>query len=212
VGSSRSGRPRVAVRGACVSRLRAPAARSSRAPVPDGRHAQPGDSRPSPGPCAERHRGGPRRKRPAAGLGQASCGRWRGRSGRTGVCRPRGAWSSCLRVTWRSRTPRPLPRRTGTKRRPWPTTGGRCTPGGWPASPQPRPPAPRMRAAPRAVSHAPRWHRGREPPHAPRPARTASEDGPSPDRVRVSPGGGGRGAASSRGRPWLDGPRHDGAP
>ena len=48
-------------------------------------------------------------KRPAAGMGQASCGRWRSSRVINGSCRKRCALSWCIRVNWRSSKPSPLP-------------------------------------------------------------------------------------------------------
>jgi len=79
VGLGRRGRRRVAVSWAWVWRPQSTWSHSSRAPVPYGRPSTPGGSSHSPCPCWESNRGGPRRQRPAAGRGQASCGRWRWR-------------------------------------------------------------------------------------------------------------------------------------
>ena len=54
------------------------------------------------------------------------------------------------------------------------------------------------------------WHQDRDPPYAPRPSRTASEDSLAPDRVGLLRGGGGRGAESPRRRQRVDGTRYDG--
>jgi len=67
-------------------------------------------------------------------------------------------------------------------------------------------------ATPVAVAHAPLWQHGRDPPHPPRPSRTASADRPTPDRGGLSRGGCSRGAESARGSQGVDGTRPDGAP
>jgi hypothetical protein len=139
VGWWRRVRPRVAALWACGWSPRATWAPASRAPGPYGRPAKPGGSSHSPCPGWERNRGGPRRQRPAVGMGQASCGRGRSRIGSHGSCRKRCAWAGCMRVNWRRRKPRPLPLRQGKPLRPGPPTGGRGTPGGAPAGPMPRP-------------------------------------------------------------------------
>jgi hypothetical protein len=154
VGWWRRVRPRVAALWACGWSPRATWAPASRAPGPYGRPAKPGGSSHSPCPGWERNRGGPRRQRPAVGMGQASCGRGRSRIGSHGSCRKRCAWAGCMRVNWRRRKPRPLPLRQGKPLRPGPPTGGRGTPGGAPAGPMPRPPVPRRRAAGRGAAAA----------------------------------------------------------
>jgi hypothetical protein len=53
-------------------------------------------------------RADPVRKRSAAGMGPASSAESRGRTGRDGAPRRRGAWSSCLRINWPNSQPRPV--------------------------------------------------------------------------------------------------------
>ena len=85
-------------------------------------------------------------KRPDAGMGKASCGRWRSNTGKGGRHRRKCALSWCIRVNWRSRKPNPMEQPKRRKPKPWPTTCGRCTPGGSPVCLMPKPPSPNMQA------------------------------------------------------------------
>ena len=149
--------------------------------------------------------------RSAPPLAWAKCasGRWRWSTAMDGSPSERSALWWCIRVNWRSSKPSPMPLRKRRKPRPWPTTCKQvharwfaCLPDAEAAIAEYEGRGPGRRGRrPRPW----RYHTVRyrivadDPPHAPCPAGTSSEDGPTADRVGLSPGGGGRGPGQPRG-------------
>ena len=146
MGSVQRGRPRVAVPWVSVASIRAISSRSSRAPVPGGRHGQQGDSRRLSSLSWWSNLAGRRPQHHAAGMAQVCVDRGRSQTARGASPRRNGALWWCMRVNGRSSTPNPLPRPKSKKPQPWQTTCGMGTLGGLPAGPMPKRLSPRMRA------------------------------------------------------------------
>jgi hypothetical protein len=113
------------------------------------------------------------------------------------------AFSWSIRVNWPSSKLSPMPQPKPRKARLWQPTCGRCTLGGLPAGPMPRPPLPSMRAGGQDAVGAGRTRGGITPSAMTSWQRAAARAAPGedgqrrrihPDRVRLSRGGGGGGA------------------